>query len=213
VPVRAPERTSFIAARLRAARQTTDRSSERSKRFEHLGVGEVRVSAARVRQDEHPCAVDGRLLEARLDVRCVGVPEDSPERAIHRHADERDDRGTVPRDFLLEDPPALDVLGGLEHVDAWARPRNKIRHPDAPLRQPDIVHMRHGLGNDAGLEQQSPEAIRRSGEMMSGQRGHDAGVDADEQHADTWLDAIRQSKMRVFRLELRHALRHANVRR
>ena len=72
--------------------------------------------------------------------------------------------------------------------------------------------MRHRLGNDTGLIQQSPETIRRSGEMMSGQCGHHAGVDADEQHPDAWLDAICQSKMRVFRLELGHVLSHANVR-
>ena len=46
----------------------------------------------------------------------------------------------------------------------------------------------------ASFEEQLPEAVGMPGEVMSDERGSDAWIDADEQKADTGLDAILQAK-------------------
>jgi len=139
--------------------------------------------------------VHGGVLEARLDHRSFDVAQDAPERAVHRHADERDDLRTKPLDLLLENLPALLVLRRVQGVDAWRRPRHQIGHPDAPLGQPDVVLVRDRLGDDAPFIEKAPEAVGRSGEMMPGGGGHDAGVDPDQEQADARPDRVGQSKI------------------
>jgi hypothetical protein len=114
----------------------------------------VGVAAARIRQDEQPRAVHGRALESRLDDRAAGAPgrghlaDDLPQDAIHRHTDEGHDVRTEAPDFLFEHRPAVEIFPRTEVIDAGARPRNQVRHPDAPLRQPDVILVRDGLRND-----------------------------------------------------------------
>jgi hypothetical protein len=129
----------------------------------------MRVAAARIRQHEEARAVHGRVLKSRFDHRCLRVTEHPPQHAVHRHADERDDRRT--------------------------KACNQVGHPDAPRRQAHVVHVRDGLGHDSRFVEQAPEAVGRPREVMSGRRRHHAGVDADEEHAHAGFDAIRESQI------------------
>jgi hypothetical protein len=120
-----------------------------AERREHVVIREVRVASARVRQHEQPRAVNGRVLKPGLDHRRLGVANDAPQRAIHRHADERDDRGAEAFDLLLQDLPSLEVLVRFQGIDPRRWPRNQVGHSDTPPGQPDVVFVRDGLGNDA----------------------------------------------------------------
>jgi len=111
-----------------------------------------------------------RLLESRPDLGSVSVPQDLPQRAIHRHADKRDDLGPELRDFPFEDQPAVQVLLRLDDVDARTRPSHQIGHPDTPLRQPHVIFVSDRFGDDAGFIQKAPEAIGRPCEMMTSRR-------------------------------------------
>jgi hypothetical protein len=155
----------------------------------------VRVAAARVGQHEQARAVHRCFLESRLDERSLGVAEHAPQRAVHRHANERDDPRTESIDLLLENLPALEVLGGLQHVDARAGARDQVGHADAPCRQPHVIQVRHRFGHDPRFVEQTPEAIRRSREVMPGSRRHHTRIYADQEHAHARLDAIRQSQI------------------
>jgi hypothetical protein len=146
----------------------------------------------------------GRLLKPRLDLRRVGLPQRLPQRAVHRHADERDDVRLERRDFPLHNPPALDVFRRFQHVNARAWARHQVRHADAPLRQADVVVVRDRLGNDPGLVEQPPEAVRRPGKVMAGERRRHPGIDADEQHAHPRLDAVGEAEMFVDWFRLGH---------
>jgi hypothetical protein len=155
----------------------------------------MRVAAARIRQHEEARAVHGRVLKSRFDHRGLGVTEHPPQRAIHRHTDEGDDRRTKAIDLLLENLPALEVFLRLQHVDAGAWPCDQVGHPDAPRRQAHVVHVRDGLGHDPRLVEQAPEAIGRPREVMSRRRRHHPGIDADEEHAHAGLDPIGESQI------------------
>jgi hypothetical protein len=128
------------------------------------------------------------------------VAQHPPQGSVHRHADERDDLRAERRDLLLQNPPAFDVFRRLQDVDAGARTRDQIGHPDAPLRQSHVVVVRDRLGDDAGFVEKPPEAIRRPREVMAGERRHDTGVDPDEQHAHARLDSVGEPEMLVVRL-------------
>jgi hypothetical protein len=174
-----------------------DRARQLTERRQHLFVGKVGVAAARVRQHEDPRAVHGRVLESRLDLELSRVAENLRERAIHRHADERDHLRPEPVDLLFQNLPALDVFLRLQRVDAGSRARDQVRHADAPQRQPHVVVVRDRLRDDARFVEQPPETIRGAREVMAGNGRHDAGVDADQQQADTGLDAVGKPQMRV----------------
>jgi hypothetical protein len=139
--------------------------------------------------------VHRRLLKTGNDGGRLGVPEDAPQRAVHRDADERHDLRTKAIDLGFENLPAFEILGRLQHVDARTRPGDQVGHPDAPLRQPHVVFVRDRLGDDSGFVQETPEPVRRSGKVMAGRRGHHPGIDADEQDAHAGRDPIRQSKI------------------
>jgi hypothetical protein len=109
----------------------------------------MRVAPARVRQHEEARAVHGCLLEARLDQWCLRMTEDLPQRSVHRHTHEGHNLRAESIDFLLEDLPTIQVLLRLQHVDAGTRPRDQVRHADAPLRQPIVVQVRQRLRDDA----------------------------------------------------------------
>jgi hypothetical protein len=113
----------------------------------------VRVAAAGVRQHEQPRAVDGRALKTGFDHRLGAgrhVAQHPPERPVHRHADEGDNRRPEARDLPFKNPPSLEVLGRTQIVDSRTRPRDQVGHPDAPFREPDVILVRDRLGHDAG---------------------------------------------------------------
>ena len=60
--------------------------------------------------------------------------------------------------------------------------------PNSGSRSSSLYVMRSGTRPDSNSSR--PEAIRESGEVMAGQRGADARIDADKQHANSGLDAI-----------------------
>ncbi len=123
-----------------------------------------------------------------------------PQRSIHRDAHEGDDRRTKLRDFLFEDAPALDVLRWFERIDPGTWTCDEIRHTDSPLRQANVIFVSHRLRDDAGLVKQAPEAIRRSGKVMPGQRRRHARVDADQEHAHAGLDPVGEPQVLILRL-------------
>jgi hypothetical protein len=128
------------------------------------------------------------------------------QRAINRHAHERDDFRSEAIDLLLENAPALDVLRRPEHVDSRTGPRHEVRDAQAPFGQPHIVEMRDPLGHQAGVEQQSPEAVGRAREVMAGLRRLHARVDADEQHPHARGNSISQTKVFPSGLKMAHDL-------
>ena len=144
--------------------------------------------------------MDACFLKARLDIRGVSVTEHFPERPIHSDADERDDIRPKFRDLLLEDPPPLDVFRQLQHVDSRTWPGDEVRHPEAPLRQPDVIFMRHWFGDDARFVEEAPEPVRRTGEMVARERRRHAWVDADEQHPDARFNFVGEPKFRPVEL-------------
>jgi hypothetical protein len=140
--------------------------------------------------------VDRRGLKTGLDHWCLNVAQDPPQRAVHRHSDERHDLRAKTLDFLLENLPAFLILNGTQVVDAGARPGDQVGHPDAPLRQPDVVLVRDRLGDDACLVQQAPEPVARPGEVMAHRGRHHAGIDPDEDHPHSRPNRVGQSKIR-----------------
>jgi hypothetical protein len=78
-----------------------------------------------------------------------------------------------------------------QRIDARRRAPHQIRDPKPPFGQTHIVGRADWLRNEPRLEQQLPEAIRIAGEMMTEPSGTHAGIDADKQHAQTGLGAIR----------------------
>jgi hypothetical protein len=98
--------------------------------------------------------VHRRLLESRLDHRRLRVADHLPQRAVHRDADERDEVGPEAVDLPLENPPPLQVLGGLQVVDARARPRDQVGDAEAPLGQAHVPFVGDRLGHHAGGEEQ-----------------------------------------------------------
>jgi hypothetical protein len=125
------------------------------------------------------------------------VAQHPPQRAVHRHPDERDDRRLELRDLAFQNAPSLDVLRRLEHVDAGTGPGDEVGHADAPPRQPHVVPVCNWFGNDARFVEEAPEAVRRPGEVMPGQGRQHARVDADEDDADAGLDPVREAQMVV----------------
>jgi len=84
-------------------------SSQRSKRGKHLGVGEVRVAAARIRQHEDDGTAAQRLgLQTCCD-RTLVLGKDRPE---HRHADKRDDPRPKLPDLGEQPFPSSDIFFG-----------------------------------------------------------------------------------------------------
>ena len=47
-----------------------------------------------------------------------------------------------------------------------------------------------GFGHELRFKEELPEPVGVAREMMAGLRGADAGIDADEQHADAGRDAV-----------------------
>ena len=161
------------------------------------------VASARVGQHEQARAVHGGALKPRPDYRPAAARglrrarrrdlEDAPQRAVHRHPDERDDLRTEPLDFLVENLPSFQVFGRDEVVDARARPGDEVRHSDPPLRQPHIVLVRHRHRHDPRGVEQSPEAVGRPREVVARPGRQDAGIDADEDQAHARLNRVGQS--------------------
>jgi hypothetical protein len=52
------------------------------------------------------------------------------------------------------------------------------------------VFERNSFRDQLRFEQQQPESIRKAGEVMTGLRRANAGIDADKQHANAGADAI-----------------------
>src|SRR5690606_42094875 len=67
--------------------------------------------------------------------------------------------------------------------------------------QPVVIRERNGRRHESALVEQLPEAVRRTGEVMTGEGRPHARVDADEQHVD-WttsrVDAISETQVCVF---------------
>ena len=159
-----------------------------------LGLGSTNSRAPWTVAFWNPGLITGPPPPGLRRAKC-SLLQDPPERAIHRHADERHDLGAKAFDLLLENLPAFLVFVRRQGVDPRRRPRDQVGHPDPPLRQPHVVLVRDRLGDDAPGVEESPEAIGRSGEVMAGCRRHDAGIDSDEYHADARLDRVGQSKI------------------
>ena len=160
----------------------------------------MRVPAARVRQHEHLRAVNlqslrSRALHLRRNRACLFVVEhERKDGPPQRDAHQRDDRGPVARDLFLQDPPSIDILGWLEHVDARRRPRHEIGDPNSQLWQSHVVFVGKGFGDQPRFPEKLPETVRRAGEVMPGLRRSNARVDADEKDADGRPDAIAEGR-------------------
>jgi hypothetical protein len=149
--------------------------------------------------------VDRRLLKAGLDRRRHGrIAQHLRERAIERYANEGHDGRPEGLDLLLENAPSLEVFGRTEIVDTRARPRHDVGDAQTPFGQPHIVDERQWFGNQLRVVEKLPEAVGRSGKMMPGLGGPDAGVDADEQHAHAGPDAVRQAQILPGRFRILH---------
>src|SRR5260370_1225265 len=82
---------------------------QRSERAKHFRIGEVRVPAARVWEDEHRGALESLSLRANDHGQRRGSGE---HRAIERDADKRDDARAPATDFPPQDALAFRVLAG-----------------------------------------------------------------------------------------------------
>ena len=176
-----------------------------SEHPQHLRIGEVRVSAARIGQHEDACAVNRRRAKSGRQRRrphacthvLVGVfRQQRLDDAKQRDPDERDNLRTILLYLPFENVPAVDVLGRCEIVDPWARPGNEVGDAKSKLGQARIVRIRNRLRHQSRVPQQLPEAIRETGEVMSGDGRPDARIDANKQHPQAWLDPVRQSQAR-----------------
>lgn len=165
-----------------------NRALQLSKRGEHFGIRKIRVASARIRQDEHPGTTEWFLLPAEPDR--AALRED---RAKQRDTDERDDAGRVAADLAPEDHEAIHVLGRTQRIDSWRRSRDQVRDAKSPLRQTLVVHVRDGFRHEPRVEQELPEPVRVTGEVMTRERGPDTRVDADEQNVHARLDAISKT--------------------
>jgi hypothetical protein len=103
----------------------------------------------------------------------------------------------VASDFPRQPGPAGREFLRLERVDSRRGPRADVGDAVPERGQAIVVFVGHGFGNQAGLEQQFPEAVRIAGEVMSRLRGPDPGVDADEQDADAGPMRSRSDFMRL----------------
>ena len=164
-----------------------DLTPELTKSRQHVFIREIGVSPAWIGQHEDTSAFERLVLTAKLHQMAERPVED---RAKQRHANERDDVRLPPADFPPQHSFAGHVLGRFERVDPWRRAWNQVGDAQAPLDQPSIVEGPDGLVDQLRVEEKLPETIRIAGEMMADSGGSDAGVDADQQHADRRPDAI-----------------------
>ena len=170
---------------------TSHDSPQPPERGQHLFVGEIRVSPARIRQHEHPRAFEAFGLQTQGDRLSGAAPEDGAEQ---RHADKHHEGRPQAPDLSFERTGAGDVFLGSQRIDARCRTRNQIGEAQTPFGQPAIVLAANRLGHQPRLVQQFPEAVRITGEMMARGRRADAGIDADKQDADGSADAVAQRR-------------------
>src|SRR6185503_12402169 len=98
------------------------------KMLEHLGVGEMRVLAARVRDHEDARRADSLGLLPARDADARRLLRERPPR---RDPDE-DDRARAPAgDLASEDDPACRHVLGTEVGHARSRPGDEVRDADA----------------------------------------------------------------------------------
>ena len=161
------------------------------ERGEHFPIREIGVSAARIGQHEDPGTFEPFRLHAEGNRFAAPPLEHHPEQ---RHPDERDDVGFDAPDLPAERSGAGDVLLRTQGIDAGGRPGNQICNPEAPLGQPAIVFLANRLRHQPGLVEQFPEPIGISGEVMTGGRRPDAGIDANKEDADGSTDAVAQRR-------------------
>ena len=134
-----PYRVGAASAALTEARsaEAPKRPPQPPERREHLGVGEIGVAAAGVRQHEHASAVhDFRLASRRdtprfqrrrgLPVRTGVINDERNHRPVERDPDERGDLRAIAPDLPVENRPALDILRRAEIVDAGTRPGDEV---------------------------------------------------------------------------------------
>ena len=174
--------------------QAVYRAPKQSERGEHFRVAEVGIPAARIRQHEHSRALE-RLALPSEPHRVLR----SDDGAMERDTNDGDDRRPEPSHLAPQNLQAVDVLLRPQRVDARRRTRNEIRDPESPLGQSHVVFVADLLRHEPRVVQQFPESIRVAGEVMTGERGSDAGIDADEKDPHSGTNAIfQQRKIRRF---------------
>jgi len=149
-------------------------------------MGEVRIPAAGIRQHEDSRFADPLRLETE---RHCSFPL-RKHRAEHGDANHRHNRRAVASDLPREPEAAGYELVWRHRADARRRPRHDVGDAEPELRQAIVVLEGEPLLHQAGFEEQRPEPIGEAGEVMPRQRRAHAGIDADEQHANVWPDAI-----------------------
>src|SRR5579862_1191341 len=160
----------------------------------HLGVAEVGVPAAGIRQHGQAGALEGIRLPADWERR---RRLDRRNHAVDHHPEQRHDVRLPPPDLAAEDTLPVEILVGGQRVDASGGTRDQVRQPISPLRQADIVLESDPYRHQTGLVEQLPEPRRIPGEVVAHRRRTQSRVDPDEQHANRRPHAIRQQPRAV----------------
>lgn len=161
-------------------------SGQRSKGSQHLLIREVGIAPAGVRQHEYQCVADALMLQTKRD----WAFDVGKQCAEYGDAYERNDVGLVAKHLPAQAHAPGDVFPRLQRIDPCRRPGHDVGDAEAPFGQPVVVFVTDTLGHEPRFEQQLPESIREAGKVMAGERGTDARIDADEQHANAGPNAI-----------------------
>jgi hypothetical protein len=100
---------------------------------------------------------------------------------------------SIAPDFANEAPEASPIFSRFERSNAGAATADDIREAQAPFRQPPIVPICEGFGNQSGLVQEFPKSIGMARKMMAGKGRTQPRVDADEEDPYVWLHVIRET--------------------
>lgn len=147
------------------------------------------VPAARIRQHEDTALTQSLLLKSYRH-RPLQLWKQG---AIHRDADESDNLGLVSLHFAAQARPARRVLLGPQLVNSASGARDHIGNAVSPFRQAIVVQISHRLKDQTGPKEQLPESIRETSEVMTGDRGTYAGVNADEEYANSGPNPVTQA--------------------
>ena len=123
------------------------------------------IPAAGIRQDKHRAVGQGLVLQSEADSSGLVVWK---QRAIDRDTKEGHEVRLVASDLSFQGHHALSILNRVEDIDPSAAAADDIGEAESPIRQAPIVLVRQWLRYEFRIEQEFPETVGVTGEVMSG---------------------------------------------
>ena len=123
------------------------------------------IPAAGIRKDKNRAVRQGLVLQSDAD---SSGPVVWKQRAIDRYTKQGDPLRAIALYCGNKPLPSGGIFTRLERIDPRAGSLDDVRQAEAPLRQAPIVLVRQWLRYELRFEQEFPETVRETGEVMSG---------------------------------------------